>query len=48
MADLVDLPVSLFDTNAENQASNPVSLLFAVTSAIVQDCDLIIPAQSGG
>ena len=45
VADLVDLPVSLFDTNAENQASNPVSLLFTVTSAIVQDCDLIIPAQ---
>ena len=45
VADLVDLPVSLFDINAENQASNPVSLLFAVTSAIVQDCDLIIPAQ---
>jgi len=45
VADLVDLPVSLCDTNAENQASNPVSLLFAVTSAIVQDCDLIIPVQ---
>ena len=44
LADLVNLPVSLFDPNAPNQVGKPVPLMFAITNAVVQDCDLITPA----
>ena len=44
LADLVNLPISLFDPNAADQVGKPVPLMFAITNAVVQDCDLIIPA----
>ena len=44
-ADLVNLQVTMFNPDTGQELGRPVPLMFAVTGAMMQDCDLIVPAR---